>query len=115
MSSKPAENKLNKINYLNRILKSIRHINQLLIREKDPHNLVGKICDILVANHGFKNAWILLLDEESNYKYAAANSSLKNFDEFKQYLEMSSYPACTAAALKNSGVQITPYQTCQRC
>ena len=57
---KQKEEKLQRQNLL---LSVIGSVNQLLIREKDSARLLQGICNQLVRNRGYHNAWIILLDE----------------------------------------------------
>ncbi len=43
---------------LNDVLRAIRDVNQLLVREKDPDRLIAECCRILVASQVYDNAWI---------------------------------------------------------
>ena len=56
------KSELDKIKNLNLILSTIRNVNQLLIKEKDRDNLLQGICNTLIENRGYYNAWIALLD-----------------------------------------------------
>ncbi len=53
-----------KVAHLNRVLKAIRNVNQLIVREKDRDALVQGACDHLVATRGYHNAWIVLFDHQ---------------------------------------------------
>ncbi|MDP8269066.1 MAG: PAS domain S-box protein [Candidatus Tenebribacter davisii] len=52
-----------KIDHLNRVLRSISDINQLIIKVKDPKKLIEGACRNFVKNQSYYNAWIALLDE----------------------------------------------------
>ena len=47
---------------LNLVLRTIRDVNQLIIKEKDQSALIEGICKNLTKNRGYYNAWIALLD-----------------------------------------------------
>jgi len=53
-----------KINHLNSILRGIRNVNQLLVRERDPDRLLDGACKALVDSRGYYAAWIILSDDE---------------------------------------------------
>ena len=60
-----------RIEHLNRIIRAIRNVNQLIVREKDPERLIQDTCDNLIATRGFHNAWIALLDENEEFMATA--------------------------------------------
>ncbi|MDX9979664.1 MAG: response regulator [Lentisphaeria bacterium] len=52
-----------RLDHLNRVLVAIRSVNQLIVREKRPRQLIEATCGILVATQGFHAAWIVVPDE----------------------------------------------------
>ena len=60
------------IAYLNRILRAIRNVNQLLVREQDQDRLLQGTCELLIETGGYHHAWIALVDEEERWTLAAA-------------------------------------------
>ena len=50
--------------HLNKILQSIRYVNQLIVHEKDRDRLLEKACASLVKTRGYSVAWVALFDEE---------------------------------------------------
>jgi PAS domain S-box-containing protein len=52
-----------KIVYLNKILRGIRSVNQLIVREKDQGSLIRQTCEFLVEAGGFSSVAIGLLDD----------------------------------------------------
>lgn len=72
-----------KLRHLNKILKSIRDINQLIVHEKNLTSLIEKACGILVRDQGYFSAWIALFpDEKGSYIFAEKGLG-KDFDELK--------------------------------
>ena len=51
--------------HLNSVLRSIRNINQLIVRAKEPAALIQEACDLLVETRGYLKAWIVLGSPES--------------------------------------------------
>jgi PAS domain S-box-containing protein len=47
-----------RLNHLNRVLKAIRDINQLILHEADPQRLLEGACQVLVNTRGYAMAWI---------------------------------------------------------
>jgi CheY-like chemotaxis protein len=52
-----------RIEHLNRVLKAIRDINQLIVRERDPARLIREGSRLLVHNRGYASALIVRTDE----------------------------------------------------
>jgi PAS domain S-box-containing protein len=52
--------------HLNQVLKAIRNVNQLIVREHDPGVLLSEACDILVHTRGYRLAWIGKINEDLN-------------------------------------------------
>ena len=48
---------------LNLVLRTIRDVNQLIIREQDQAKLIAGIASTLVRTRGYQNAWLALFDE----------------------------------------------------
>jgi len=64
------------LEHLNRVLRAIRNVNQLIVREKDRERLIRQACELLVETRGFNGAWIALPGEpEEQFKsvFEAAN------------------------------------------
>ncbi|GAH02385.1 unnamed protein product [marine sediment metagenome] len=55
-----------KVTHLNLVLRAIRSVNHLIIREKDPEKLIRQACMNLIATRGYSSAWIALLNENNN-------------------------------------------------
>jgi PAS domain S-box-containing protein len=49
------------VKHLNRVLRAIRNVNQLIAQEKDRARLIQGVCDNLVETRGYHNAWIALV------------------------------------------------------
>lgn len=49
-----------KSEHLNRVLRALRRLNQLITIEKDAQRLVQQACELLVDTRGFPGSWILL-------------------------------------------------------
>lgn len=50
--------------HLNRVLRSLRGVDQLITREKDRSLIIQKVRQDLVEYRGFNSAWIALLDKD---------------------------------------------------
>jgi PAS domain S-box-containing protein len=54
-----------RIRHLNRLLRTIRDVNQLIVREHDRHTLIREACRLLVTNRGYPSALIILVDDNN--------------------------------------------------
>jgi PAS domain S-box-containing protein len=51
--------------HLNTVLRTIRSVNQLVVRERDRENLICEACRLLVENRGYASSMIVLVDENN--------------------------------------------------
>ena len=47
-----------RIEHLNAVLRAIRSVNQLIVRERDRDRLLEGVCESLIEMRGYHNAWI---------------------------------------------------------
>ncbi len=52
--------------YMNAVLRGVRAVNQLIIREKDPEILIRSACDCLVSARGFHAVLIALVNDDAS-------------------------------------------------
>lgn len=74
--------------HVNKILQANRNIDQLLLDEKDMEKLIQEICDTLVGSGAYESAWILLLDENNNYRFSWESKTGKKFDPIFEHLKV---------------------------
>jgi hypothetical protein len=94
--------------HLNNVLKAIRNVNQLIVRENDPSRIIRKACEELRGNMGYHNAWIALLGGEAAWGLGlqtegpvasiAAAGCDGGFEILRERLERGVFPYCTARA-----------------
>ncbi len=103
--------------HLNRVLQSIRRINQLIVREREPEALIREACEILVETRGYTSAWIMLdqmSDEPTMVAMARRNHSLSqdDLDDLRR-----SWPFCQRHREKQDAaiIMLTPEQDCAGC
>jgi PAS domain S-box-containing protein len=83
-----------KTNHLTDVLSVIRAVNQLIVREKNKEKLAQEICNILVSNRVYSNAWIALYDDSKRIKYVTSGDNSENFIQLKTKLESGWLPPC---------------------
>jgi two-component system, cell cycle sensor histidine kinase and response regulator CckA len=69
-----------RIRNLNQLLHSIRRINGLMVRERDPDKLLNDACRILVQTRGYELVWIGYVNAESMRVFPAVWAGRKGAD-----------------------------------
>jgi PAS domain S-box-containing protein len=70
----------NRIRHLNQLLYSIRTINRLIVRERDPRKLLNDACGILVQTRGYELVWVGEIKEGSKRVHPVAWAGLRARD-----------------------------------
>ena len=102
---------------LNLLLRTIRNVNQLLVNEKDLSRLLQGVCDNLIDNRGYYNAWIALFDESCGLMATVEAGLGKEFLPMVERLKRGKLTHCTQKALIQSEVVLTkdPFSNCTDC
>jgi len=103
--------------HLNRVLQSIRRINQLIVREQEPEILIREACEILVETRGYTCAWIMLGrpgDEPIMAAMARRDHSLSQQDLGNL---RRSWPFCQRHREQQDDdiIMLAPEQDCAEC
>ncbi len=101
-----------KLEHLNRVLRAVREINQLIVRERDPLVLIQTACALLVDSRGYNGAWIVTSD-----MLAQVGWEESAFQPFAESLKESTWPHCHRLASDGSGepVVLWPMTACAGC
>jgi PAS domain S-box-containing protein len=106
-----------RIEHLNRVLRAIRDVNQLIVREADPGTLIGEVCRLVVDNRGYASALIVLTDEKdrpiawARAGLAASCASLNNLFERGELL-----PCCQQVRAKTQAeLFVDRTAVCSQC
>ena len=89
--SKTAEQQIER---LNRVLKTMIGINQLIVRERDPAALIRKVCRLLVDNRGYTAALIVRTDKHEKPVSWAIEGSISSGELLGNLLEKGDLPPC---------------------
>ena len=102
---------------LNLVLRTIRNVNQLLVNEKDRSRLLQGICDNLIDNRGYYNAWIALFDEFGGLMATVEAGLGKEFLPMVERFKRGKLTHCAQKALMQSEVVLTkdPFYNCTDC
>ena len=105
------------ISQLNRILRAIRNVNQLIVREKDPARLVQQTCELLVESGGYISAWIALGDGRDPPASVAQAGWGRAFEPFAASLREGRWPLCwhECVAREDVATMCDPAAACEGC
>ena len=106
-----------KIERLNLVLRAIRNVNKLLVKEKDRARLLQGACDNLIEDRGYYNAWIALLNESGGLITTAEAGLSQQFSPMLDRLKRGKLPHCGRGALMQSEVVLVedPISACKNC
>jgi len=106
-----------RIEHLKLVVRSIRKVNQLIVTEKNRNRLLKGICDNLVENCGYYNAWVALLDESRTLMATTESGLGKKFLPMVEQLKGGKLTTCAQRALVESAAVVTidPASTCSDC
>ena len=106
-----------RIEHLNRVLRSIRSINQLIVRAASVEELIRNACDLLVERRSYTSALIILTDAGGlPVTHAEAGLGPESRPLLDQ-IEGGKLPACCAAARDRDGVYLIrgKHSVCESC
>jgi len=106
-----------KINHLNLVLRAIRNVNQLIVKEKNCERLLKGVCDNLIGTQSYYSAWIALLDKSGKLETYAEAGIGKAILPMVETLKKGESVVCSQKALKQQEVVTIkdPASTCTEC
>jgi signal transduction histidine kinase len=117
MKKTSAESGMEKIQHLNAVLNAVRDINHLIVKEKNRKKLIQQICESLIKNRGYHNAWIILLDGNYHVIESAEAGLGGNLDPILERIEAGFFTHCCRNVLKKSDFLAirNPTSGCRDC
>lgn len=104
------------IRHLNKVLKAIRNINQLITHEKDRNILLKKIGEILTFQRGYRSTLIILVDRYLNTTFSVIIGANEENKKLLELCEQSIIPPCFQKALKKRiSIVRSPSDNCKNC
>ncbi len=102
---------------LNRVLQSIRNVNQLIVHEHDRQSLIEKACRLLVENRDYVSAVIVLTGETGEPRAWAESGIGERFQALADAFRKGRLPPCCQSdrALENLIVVADRAATCRLC
>ena len=106
-----------KVERLNRVLRAIRNVSRLLVKEKDPLRLLRGICDNLVENRGYFNTWIALFDDSNGLTHATEAGLGAAFLPLMEQLQEGKWVHCIRRACAQESPEVieNPITSCTDC
>ncbi len=106
-----------RIRHLNGLLKAIRNINQLIVREKDPDRLCRQACAELVASREYRGAWLVRGAVGERPQGVAAAGWDGALEPFTDRLRSGWLPPCGAPVIAagNGFATLEPGADCAGC
>jgi PAS domain S-box-containing protein len=95
-----------RIEHLNRVLRSIREVNQLIVREKNLDRLIQEACKLLVDNQGYGSALLILSDEAGVPRSFAEAGAGDVFQPLAEELNHGKLPPCCEETRFQEGVYL---------
>jgi PAS domain S-box-containing protein len=92
---------------LNLILSTIRNVDRLLVKEKDPTILIQETCKNLIENRGYYNVWFALLNESEKLVATAEAGLGKDFLPMIHHLKRGDLTDCGQRAISQLGLVVT--------
>jgi response regulator RpfG family c-di-GMP phosphodiesterase len=88
-----------RIKYLYNVLRAIRGVNQLIVREKNRGILIQKTCDVLIGARGYNTAWLGLLKDEKTFAMVVGSPLGADVSRFCAQVLRGDHPPCIKKAL----------------
>lgn len=104
--------------HLNAVLRSIRNVNRLIVKERRWDALIQNGCDTLISSRGFQGAWIALLNASPDHvEVAQAGFNTASFESFAGAFQRGELPACCrrSQGQMHPIAILDPPKTCQGC
>lgn len=105
------------IKRLNLILRTMHHVNLLITRENERRKLLKGVCENLIRNRGYYNAWIVLLDESGKFLMGEEAGLGADFELILEKLRSGELTECGHRTLSEGGVVCIddPVSACVDC
>ena len=93
-----------KISHLNRVLKAVRNVNELIVRETDINNLITGASKLLVETRGYLDAWVILTDRYGSYLDSAGSGDREDVAEIIRRTKSGNPPKILVDTLRNTEI-----------
>ena len=106
-----------RVEHLNSLLRAIRNVNQLIVRERDPARLVQQTCELLIETRGYAGAWIATGDGRAPSLSVAQAGWGETFEPLVASLAKGEWPACWQECVDSEDAVVVrePAKSCEGC
>jgi PAS domain S-box-containing protein len=107
-----------RLEHINRVLLSIRNVNQLITMDLPKEELLDETCRFLVEQNGYFNAWVVLLEDGRPTEPFFHKGFERNcFKPMTEKLQAGHLPQCAEKALSSGQIVISedPKVNCTDC
>ncbi|HPN83911.1 MAG TPA: PAS domain S-box protein, partial [Victivallales bacterium] len=103
--------------HISNVLRGIRNVNQMIVQEDDPHQIIEKACINLTETFSYYNAWIVLFDKDMRVIDSASSGIEGNFDKLISRISGGDSIPCIRLAMDRDGVVVIsdPEKECPEC
>lgn len=93
-----------RLEHLNNVLRAMRKINQMIVKEKNRDKLIQGACDNLTLTGSFPQAWIGIMDDRGRLVATAESGLGKNFAAVKAMFKHGQIPDLYQKALSQQDI-----------
>lgn len=106
-----------RIEHLNRVLRALRDVNKLTVRERDLDTLIREGCRLLVQNRGYASALIVLTDKNDRPDSWAGAGMAASSEPLNSMFERGELPPCCDRARSAGEVVLIDdrHSVCGKC
>ncbi len=103
--------------HLNRVLRAIRNVNQLIVKETDPLRLIQEATSLLCDTRGYRAVWIALDGHPSSPVLMAQQGWSEGYESFSRQHRSGVRPPCwkVARAAEAGLAVLDPMEHCGGC
>jgi PAS domain S-box-containing protein len=111
------QERTSRLQQINRVLRGVRDVNQLIVRAQDESSLIREACTLLVLARGFAGTWIALTDQSGNMVDIAQDGFSEGGVFAADCLQSGTLPPCCEEARQRRGLIIMhdTEETCEKC
>ena len=95
-----------RIEHLNRVLRAIRDVNQLIVREQTPETLIRDACRLVVEHRSYASALVVLTDPEGHPTAWAESGVGEAFGSLEEQLLRGELPGCCTRSAETDGAYL---------
>ncbi len=89
-----------RLEHINRVLRGIRNVNQLIVSEDDPRRLIEGGCTNLAESMGYTNVWVAWREGAGRWSMLGPVADEAGFDALRERVDRGALPDCVRQALE---------------